>query len=196
MTVAIESNTHITLASVLLHVKETGRKRSSARLTPCAMFKTSYLEATACQVQSNFNLLRHSPGFKPLLLHPLTQLVQGSHTSCLVSCLESAQFLAVLTVFQFRNGRGPICNPCKGEQLLSGDGLTFFSCTNVGLCPLGKNGFRSIVFLTLLCSRKGCCNWPNQFPFMAEQCRKSGFLTGLSKQISKECLMLAARTLH
>lgn len=105
MTVAIESNTHIMLAPVLLHVKETGRKRSSARLTPCAMFKTSYSEATACQVQSNFNLLCHSPGFKPLPLHPLTQLVQGSHTSCLVSCLESAQFLAVLTVFQFRSGR-------------------------------------------------------------------------------------------
>lgn len=120
----------------------------------------------------------------------------GSHTSCLVSCLQSAQLLADRTVFQFRNGRGPICKPGKGEQLLSGDGLTFFSCTNGGLCPPGHNGFRSIVFLTLLCSRKGCCNWPNQFPFRAERCRKSGFLTALSNPMSKECLMLAARTLY
>lgn len=72
-----------------------------------------------------------------------------------------------------------------------------FPATQIWVCPVQWTMDSDLImFLRLLCSTKGCGKQLNPVLFMAEWCRKSGFLIWLCKPISKEFLMLAACALY
>lgn len=72
-----------------------------------------------------------------------------------------------------------------------------FPATQIQVCLVQWVRFRCYCFpYSDDCSRKGCCVWVNQVPFMAERCREAEFLICLSKPVSKEFLMFAACALY